>query len=141
MNPNQFSIDPYLKKTSHSLIGLKISELRLVDDARWPWLLVIPKVPLAVELIDVSPELRSQIWLEVDHVSEVMRDVFSPYKINMAALGNQVRQLHVHVIARFVDDEAWPNPIWGKGVAMPYEADFLDTRLATLRQAFSETSF
>ena len=67
------------------MIGLKISELRLVDDARWPWLLVIPKVPLAVELIDVSPELRSQIWLEVDHVSEVMRDVFSPYKINMAA--------------------------------------------------------
>ena len=133
----KFKIDPRLKEISHRLIELKISELRLIDDARWPWLLVIPKVPLAVELIDVSSELRSQIWLEVDHVCEVMRDVFSPYKLNVAALGNQVRQLHVHVIARFSDDDAWPNPVWGVGAPVSYESDVLNDRLEALRRAFS----
>ena len=137
MDAIRFNIDPRLKETSHPLIELKISELRLVNDARWPWLLVIPKVPLAVELIDVSPELRSQIWLEVDHVSKVMRDVFSPYKLNVAALGNQVRQLHVHVIARFSDDDTWPNPVWGVGAPVPYESALLGDRLKALRRAFS----
>ena len=137
MDVIQFSIDPQLKKTSHRLIELKLSKVRLVDDARWPWLLVIPRVPLAVELIDVPPKLRSQIWLEVDHVSQVIRDVFSPYKLNVAALGNQVRQLHVHVIARFSEDDAWPNPIWGVGAAVSYEPGVLRARLNVLRRAFS----
>ena len=119
------------------MIELKISELRLVDDARWPWLLVIPRVPLAVELIDVSPELRCQIWLEIEHVSQVMQDVFSPYKLNVAALGNQVRQLHVHVIARFSDDDAWPNPVWGVGAPVAYEPSVLGARLKALRRAFA----
>ena len=137
MDAIKFNIDPRLKETSHRLIELKISELRLVDDARWPWLLVIPRVPLAVELIDVSPELRCQIWLEIEHVSQVMQDVFSPYKLNVAALGNQVRQLHVHVIARFSDDDAWPNPVWGVGAAVSYEPSVLGARLKALRRAFA----
>ena len=137
MDAIKFNIDARLKETSHRLIELKISELRLVDDARWPWLLVIPRVPLAVELIDVSPELRCQIWLEIEHVSQVMQDVFSPYKLNVAALGNQVRQLHVHVIARFSDDDAWPNPVWGVGAAVAYEPSVLGARLKALRRAFA----
>jgi diadenosine tetraphosphate (Ap4A) HIT family hydrolase len=137
MDAIKFNIDPRLKETSHRLIELKISELRLVDDARWPWLLVIPRVPLAVELIDVSPELRCQIWLEIEHVSQVMQDVFSPYKLNVAALGNQVRQLHVHVIARFSDDDAWPNPVWGVGAPVAYEPSVLGARLKALRRAFA----
>ena len=137
MDAIKFNIDPRLKETSHRLIELKISELRLVDDARWPWLLVIPRVPLAVELIDVSPELRCQIWLEIEHVSQVMQDVFSPYKLNVAALGNQVRQLHVHVIARFSDDDAWPNPVSLLGAAVAYEPSVLGARLKALRRAFA----
>lgn len=130
-----FSIDPQLTQTSYPVVSLDVSEIRLVDDQRWPWVLVIPRVPHAVELIDVSPELRTEIWLEIDHVARVLRDQFSPDKLNVAALGNQVRQLHVHVIGRYRDDAAWPNPVWGVGDAIPYEADSLNARLSALTQA------
>lgn len=135
MDAATFLIDSQLTQTSYPLVSLEVSDVRLVDDMRWPWLLVIPRVPHAVELIDVSPDIRSQIWLEIDHVSRVLRDLLSPDKLNVAALGNQVKQLHIHVIGRYRDDPAWPNPVWGVGEAEPYGADALNTRLSALAQA------
>lgn len=135
MDATVFHIDPQLTQSSYPLVALAVSDLRLVDDARWPWVLVIPRVPHTVELIDLSPDLRSQVWQEIDHVSRVFRDLFVPDKLNVAALGNQVRQLHVHVIARYRDDCAWPKPVWGVGDAVPYESDALNARLSALRQA------
>lgn len=135
MDATVFHIDPQLTQSSYPLVALTVSDLRLVDDARWPWVLVIPRVPHTVELIDLSPDLRSQVWQEIDHVSRVFRDLFVPDKLNVAALGNQVRQLHVHVIARYRDDCAWPKPVWGVGDAVPYESDALNARLSALRQA------
>lgn len=135
MDATVFHIDPQLTQSSYPLVALTVSDLRLVDDARWPWVLVIPRVPHTVELIDLSPGLRSQAWQEIDHVSRVFRDLFVPDKLNVAALGNQVRQLHVHVIARYRDDCAWPKPVWGVGDAVPYESDALNARLSALRQA------
>jgi diadenosine tetraphosphate (Ap4A) HIT family hydrolase len=135
MDATVFHIDPQLTQSSYPLVALTVSDLRLVDDARWPWVLVIPRVPHTVELIDLSPGLRSQVWQEIDHVSRVFRDLFVPDKLNVAALGNQVRQLHVHVIARYRDDCAWPKPVWGVGDAVPYESDALNARLSALRQA------
>jgi diadenosine tetraphosphate (Ap4A) HIT family hydrolase len=88
-------------------------------------------------LIDLSPDLRSEVWLEIDHVARVMRDQFSPHKLNIAALGNQVRQLHIHCIARFPDDDAWPNPVWGIGESVPYDSELLAARLNSLKDAFS----
>lgn len=135
MDATVFQIDPQLTQSSYPLVALTVSDLRLVDDARWPWVLVIPRVPHTVELIDLSPDLRSQVWQEIDHVSRVFRDLFVPDKLNVAALGNQVRQLHIHVIARYRDDCAWPKPVWGVGDAVPYESDALSARLSALRQA------
>jgi diadenosine tetraphosphate (Ap4A) HIT family hydrolase len=135
MDAATFSIDPQLTQTSYPLVALSVSDLRLVDDSRWPWILVIPRVPHTVELIDLSPELRNQVRQEIDHVSRVLRDQFAPDKLNVAALGNQVRQLHIHVIARYRDDAAWPKPVWGVGDALPYESDALNSRLSGLRQA------
>ena len=137
MDAVSFVIDSQLKQTSYPLTSLDVCDLRLVDDQRWPWLLIIPRVAQAVELIDISPDLRAQVWLEIDHVGRVMRDQFSPHKLNIAALGNQVRQLHVHCIARFPEDEAWPNPVWGVGDSVPYDSELLNTRLNGLRDAFS----
>ena len=137
MDAGSFFIDSQLKQTSYPLTSLDVCDLRLVDDQRWPWLLIIPRVPHAVELIDITPDLRAQVWLEIDHVGRVMRDQFSPHKLNIAALGNQVRQLHVHCIARFPEDEAWPNPVWGVGDSVPYDSELLNSRLNALRDAFS----
>ena len=137
MDADTFEIDSQLKQTSYPLISLGVCDLRLVDDQRWPWLLIIPRVPHAVELIDLSPDLRSEVWLEIDHVARVMRDQFSPYKLNIAALGNQVRQLHIHCIARFPDDDAWPNPVWGVGESVPYDSELLAARLNILKDAFA----
>lgn len=137
MDAATFEIDSQLKQTSYPLVSLSVCDLRLVDDQRWPWLLIIPRVPHAVELIDLSPELRGGVWLEIDHVARVMRDQFSPHKLNIAALGNQVRQLHIHCIARFPDDDAWPNPVWGVGESVPYGSDLLTARLNNLNSAFA----
>ena len=137
MDANTFEIDSQLKQTSYPLASLSVCDLRLVDDQRWPWLLIIPRVPHAVELIDLSPELRGGVWLEIDHVARVMRDQFSPHKLNIAALGNQVRQLHILCIARFPDDDAWPNPVWGVGESIPYGPDLLTARLNNLNSAFA----
>ena len=137
MDANTIEIDSQLKQTSYPLVSLSVCDLRLVDDQRWPWLLIIPRVPHAVELIDLSPELRGGVWLEIDHVARVMRDQFSPHKLNIAALGNQVRQLHIHCIARFPDDDAWPNPVWGVGESIPYGSDLLAARLNNLNSAFA----
>ena len=137
MDANTFEIDSQLKQTSYPLVSLSVCDLRLVDDQRWPWLLIIPRVPHAVELIDLIPELRGGVWLEIDHVARVMRDQFSPHKLNIAALGNQVRQLHIHCIARFPDDDAWPNPVWGVGESIPYGSDLLTARLNNLNSAFA----
>ena len=137
MDAVSFVVDSQLKQTSYPLTSLDVCDLRLVDDQRWPWLLIIPRVPHAVELIDITPDLRAQVWLEIDHVGRVMRDQFSPHKLNIAALGNQVRQLHVHCIARFPEDEAWPNPVWGVGDSVPYDSELLNSRLNALRDAFS----
>ena len=137
MDAVTFEIDSQLKQTSYPLLSLGVCDLRLVDDQRWPWLLIIPRVPHAVELIDLSPDLRSEVWLEIDHVARVTRDQFSPHKLNIAALGNQVRQLHIHCIARFPDDDAWPNPVWGVGESIPYGSDLLTARLNNLNSAFA----
>lgn len=136
MDAKGFEIHPQLAQTSYPLASLAYSDLRLVDDARFPWVLVIPRVPDTVELIDLPPEIRTPVGVEVDHVCRIMRDVFAPFKLNVAALGNQVRQLHVHVIARYVDDPAWPNPVWGMGQSIPYSEELLSSRLRVLSTAF-----
>jgi len=134
-DPAIFELHPQLAQTSYPLASLPYSELRLVDDVRFPWILLVPRVVNAVELIDLTPDIRTPVGAEVVHVCRVIRDLFSPYKLNVAAIGNQVRQLHIHIIARYTDDACWPNPVWGFGVAEPYSEDQLSARLRLLSDA------
>jgi diadenosine tetraphosphate (Ap4A) HIT family hydrolase len=130
-----FILHPQLAADTHPLWSLSLSDVRLMDDANYPWLVLVPRVPDARELIDLAPEQRRQLTDEIDHAARALRDVFRPFKLNVAALGNLVPQLHVHVIARYEDDPAWPAPVWGRVAARPYTPEELVERIRLLDAA------
>lgn len=94
-----------------------------MNDRRFPWLLLVPRRADCVEILDLSPEDQLLLWSEIRDVARVLQSITSADKLNIAALGNQVAQLHVHVIARHRTDDAWPAPVWGVGQAEPYGDD------------------
>lgn len=105
-----------------------------MDDANYPWLILVPRVLAARELIDLDADQRRQLSDETDRAGRLLRDAFRPHKLNVAALGNVVAQLHVHVIARFEDDPAWPAPVWGRVEACAYSAEALVDRIGLLQR-------
>lgn len=133
--PSHYALHPQLAADTHPLAALALCELRLMDDANYPWLVLVPRLPAARELIDLEASQRRQLSDEIDLTARLLRDVFRPFKLNVAALGNLVPQLHVHVIARYEDDPAWPAPVWGRVAARPYEPEALVERITRLRDA------
>jgi diadenosine tetraphosphate (Ap4A) HIT family hydrolase len=127
-----FALDPRLEADTLEVTSLALSVVRLMNDRRFPWVILVPARPGAVEIIDLEPADRARLIEEIALVSATLRGLFNPRKLNVAALGNVVPQLHVHVIARFEDDGAWPRPVWGT-TPEPYRVDELDRRLASLR--------
>ena len=122
-----------LAADSHPLASLPLCELRLMDDANYPWLVLVPRVPVARDLVDLEPAQRHLLTDEIDLAGRLLRDAFRPYKLNVAALGNIVPQLHVHVIAREENDPAWPAPVWGRVAARAYPPEMLVERVRLLR--------
>jgi diadenosine tetraphosphate (Ap4A) HIT family hydrolase len=116
---------------------LALSDLRLMDDARFPWLLLVPRRPEAVEIIDLGPADRLLLLDEITAVSQALKAVTACDKLNIAAIGNIVPQLHVHVVARFRTDSAWPGPVWGSGRAVAYAAAERDKLVSRLHAALS----
>src|ERR1700753_458606 len=100
-----------------------LSQLRLMNDARFPWLLLVPERTGLEEWTDLAPWDLQQLSLEIRLTVALLKQAASPDKINVASLGNIVRQLHVHVVGRKVGDAAWPGPVWGCGTAVPYTED------------------
>ena len=119
----QFTLDSRLIADTIPVGDLSLSRVLLMNDSRYPWLLLVPRLPDIREFIDLDMTNRARIWREIEDVSEMMRREFSPHKLNVAALGNVVPQLHVHIIARSLDDAAWPRPVWGVGDRIPYEPE------------------
>lgn len=130
-----WQLHPQLAADSHPLAAFALSELRLMDDANYPWLVLVPRVPDAGELVDLQGEQRHRLVDEIDRTAHALRTVFRPRKLNVAALGNIVSQLHVHVIARFEEDPAWPAPVWGRVAARPYTPEQLVERISRLQDA------
>jgi diadenosine tetraphosphate (Ap4A) HIT family hydrolase len=130
-----YHLHPQLAADTHALADLDLCELRLLDDANYPWLVLVPRVPGARELTDLPRALRHQLSDEIACASAALQVVFQPHKLNVAALGNQVPQLHVHVIARFLDDPARPAPVWGKAAPRPYAEQARLDCVARLRAA------
>lgn len=130
---NAWHLHPQLADDSTPVIELALCEVRLMDDANHPWLILIPKVADTVEIIDLSPAQRTQLTVEIDTAARALKALFKPDKLNVAALGNLVPQLHVHVIARYHTDIAWPRPVWGAANACPYAPEQLVDRVRQLR--------
>jgi diadenosine tetraphosphate (Ap4A) HIT family hydrolase len=132
MRDAAFELDPRLAGDSIAVGVLMLSELRLMDDARYPWLLLVPRRARMVEIIDLDDGDQTQLFDEVRQCARALRDLLRPDKLNVAALGNQVTQLHVHVIARFHGDDAWPRPVWGVHPPLRYAPADAEARVREL---------
>ncbi len=120
-----FTLDPRLLAGSHFVADLRLCQVRLHDDARWPWLVLIPRRVGLFELEELAPGERTQLMEEVARASAAVRALGAALgwpvaKINVGALGNVTPQLHVHVVGRRPGDAAWPGPVWGVGAEEPY---------------------
>lgn len=116
----EFQLDPRLEADTFFVGEMKLATLRLMNDARFAWLILVPRQAGLAELIDLDGAARAELTAEIDAVSRALRSVTGCDKLNVAALGNMVRQLHIHVIARFTTDAAWPGPVWGVGERVAY---------------------
>ncbi len=122
----EFRLDHRLAADSVPVADLALSTVRLMNERSWPWLILVPRRPDLADLIDLDAEDRARLMEEIALACGALRRLHRPDKLNVAALGNVVRQLHVHVIARFHADPAWPRPVWGvKPAPEPYEPDRL----------------
>ncbi|APH70408.1 HIT family protein [Aquibium oceanicum] len=130
-----FELDRRLDKDSVQLMWLGLCELRVMDDRRWPWLILVPQRPGAVEIHDLTPLDQAMLTFETNLVSEGLKKASGCLKINTGALGNVVRQLHVHVVARSEGDPNWPGPVWGFGQREPYRREDLHRFAETIRKA------
>ena len=130
-----FALDPRLAADTQRVGNLELSRVLLFDDARFPWLVLVPRQPGLRDLIDLAHDDQHQLLDEINRCAHVLHALDKPDKLNVAALGNVVAQLHVHVIARYANDAAWPRPVWNVGERVVFEADALRRRLGTLRAA------
>lgn len=132
-----FQLDEKLAQDSHFVLQGPLCEIRLANDARFPWLILIPHVERLTELHQLDDQQMHQLLQESKRAAAALQQLFQPTKINVANLGNVVRQFHWHVVARFETDAAWPGPIWGNGSPQPYEKGLLEQRLTALREALA----
>ena len=135
-----FVLDPRLASDTHVVGDLDFSRVLLMDDARFPWLILVPRRANLRELIDLDAAHQQRLLAEIDLCARVLRALEKPDKLNIAALGNVVAQLHVHVIARQANDAAWPRPVWGFGERVPHASLELHDRLDALRGALDISS-
>ena len=116
-----FALDPRLAADTRPILDLPLSTLLLMRDGNYPWVILVPRVAGAVEILDLSAADRARLWEEIERVATALKAETGADKLNVAALGNVVSQLHVHVIARFHGDAAWPAPVWGRVPAIPLD--------------------
>ena len=133
--PEPFQLDPRIEEATTDVIALPLCDVRLAKDARFPWLMLMPRRAGMADVIDLEPEDRALLLDDIVAASEALKAITGCDKLNVAALGNQVRQLHVHVIARFETDDAWPGPVWGSGEATTYDPGVRDKLTTQLRAA------
>ncbi len=134
-----FTLHPTLARDTVDVTRLSLCRVLLMKDSRFPWLILVPEREGIREIFELAPEDRRQLVEEIALVEEVMQRIFRPVKLNVGALGNLVRQLHVHVVARFETDPAWPGPVWGSGAPVPYDEDELEALRKRLAAALAST--
>ena len=129
-----WSLHPQLAEDTVPVGDLPLARVLLANDANYPWLILVPRLPGLVELIDLEENTQVQLLGEITAAARAIKIVTQCDKLNIAALGNQVPQLHVHVIARRRTDAVWPKPVWGMKPALSYNEDQRSILLNSLRQ-------
>jgi diadenosine tetraphosphate (Ap4A) HIT family hydrolase len=134
----QFALHPQLAKECAFVCDLKFCRLLLMNNRHFPWLVLVPMEDGKRELFDLAPGDYAGVLQEVRNVAQVFSALTGAHKMNIAALGNQVPQLHIHVIARHLQDAAWPNPVWNSGITpTPYDAEALGALVKRLQHVLA----
>ena len=133
MNDSGFSLDARLARDTRFLLDAPLCRVGLMDDARFPWLILVPCVPNVREWTDLSSIQQMQLQVEINAAARALQKAF-PHgeKLNIAALGNVVPQLHIHVILRHAGDAAWPKPVWGAGERKAYDESSAQETLSVI---------
>jgi diadenosine tetraphosphate (Ap4A) HIT family hydrolase len=134
MSTPAFELHPQLSRDTVNIGDLPLSRVLVIDDANWPWLLLVPRRARVSEMIDLDEVEQAQLWTEIARASRALKEVTNCDKLNIAALGNVVPQLHVHLIARRSGDAAWPKPVWGTVPLLHYDREDLERFIQTLRR-------
>lgn len=133
--PAGFTLDARLEADTEPLQWLTLCELRIMNDRRWPWVILVPQRRDIFELHDLTPLDQAMLTFEANLVAEALKSVTRCDKINTGALGNVVRQLHIHVVARSHGDPGWPGPVWGYGVREAYNRPDIHGLIDRIRTA------
>jgi len=132
--PPEWQLHPGLEKDTSLLGDLALSRVLVIEDATFPWLLLVPRRVGVAEIIDLDEVAQAQLMTEIARVSRALKEVTGCDKLNIAALGNMVPQLHVHVVARRQGDATWPKPVWGALPPRPHDPAELARFTAALRE-------
>jgi diadenosine tetraphosphate (Ap4A) HIT family hydrolase len=129
-----WSLHPQLAQDTVPVGDLALSRMLLANDANYPWLILVPRLPALTELIDLEQSAQVQLLGEIDAAARALKTATACDKLNIAALGNQVAQLHVHVVARRKSDAAWPKPVWGAAPPAAYDPATRNALIAAVRR-------
>lgn len=132
-----FTLDPRLQQDTIEIAEFQLCKVLLMNDARNPWVILVPKITGLTEIFELDDAGQHQLMIESNFVAAKLKSLVQADKMNVAALGNVVSQLHIHHVARFIQDDAWPAPVWGKGEAIAYHQHESDAVIAQLRSEFS----
>lgn len=131
---DEWSLNRQLEQDTINIGDLPLSRVLVVNDGNYPWLMLVPRREGAKELVDLNDVEQSQLMTEINRVARALQDITKPDKLNIAALGNMVPQLHVHVIARRTTDPAWPRPVWGVVPPVPHDSEEIEHFIRALRR-------
>jgi diadenosine tetraphosphate (Ap4A) HIT family hydrolase len=132
-----WSLHPQLAADTVAVGDLPLSRVLIIKDANYPWLILVPRQAGVTEILDLGPAEQGQLMGEIARAGAALKEITACDKLNIAALGNLVPQLHVHIIARHKSDAAWPMPVWGKVKPRSYDSATLDRFVALAGKALS----
>lgn len=132
-----FKLDERLEQDTFFICDLPLCRVLLMNDNQFPWLILVPRVADVAEIIDLDEAQQQQLLKESGFVSHVLKQKTQCDKLNVAALGNMVKQLHIHHVARFTHDVAWPKPVWGNQPACPYHIEQASLLISTYRESLA----
>ena len=130
---SEFLVNPRILAVGVFVTDLSLSRVFLMNDSRFPWIVLVPRQANLEEIYDLSQKDQEILLAETMTIARLMKSLFDADKMNIGAIGNKVRQLHVHIVARKENDAAWPEPVWGWGTAIPYDDLELDLLVQKLR--------